>query len=337
MKLARTVWAPLVLILAGCLETIPNDETETTSGDGETVLAWRTVAPGLTPRNEVAMGILGSTFYAVGGNNPDWGAGSVYVEIYDAEKDNWTKAPDFAYPIHHTAVVGVNDAIYVIGGYTTDSTAQSTVYKLRVGGTQWDTVASMPLPRAAHAAAVVDDLIVVVGGYVGPGLHVPPIAIYDSKADTWELGPVLPTPRDHLAAAAAGTKVYAIAGDVAGHGTNTAAVEAYDTTTGTIATVAPLPRVRGSLSAVEFNGSIIVAGGQDGSRTYAEVDVYDPVRNTWSTWPDMIQARHGFGLGAYDGFVYAVMGGPEPGRTSTEMVEAFGPHPGNATVDGMSP
>ncbi|HEX9816874.1 MAG TPA: kelch repeat-containing protein, partial [Candidatus Thermoplasmatota archaeon] len=333
MKLARTVWALAVVLVAGCLGPTPADGTEPTADPVATVVEWRAVSPGLTPRNEVALGILGSTFYAIGGNNPDWGAGSVYAEIYDAKLDNWTKAPDFVYPIHHTAVVGVNDAIYVVGGFTTDSTAQSTVFKLNAGAHQWESVASMPLPRAAHAAAVVGDLIVVVGGYVGPGLHVPPIAIYDSKADSWELGPVLPTPRDHLAAAAVGTKVYAIAGDVAGHGTNTAAVEAYDTATGLMSTVASLPRVRGSLSAVEFNGSIIVAGGQDGSRTYAEVDVYDPSKNAWSTWPDMTQARHGFGLGSYADFVYAVMGGPEPGRTSTEMVEAFGPHPSNETAD----
>src|SRR5207237_672009 len=72
--------------------------------------------------------------------------------------------------------------------------------------------AATPALRGASGAAAVSGKLIVVGGWGLNRRLVPATAIYDPAVDRWRDGAAIPTPRDHLAAAAVNGLVYAIGG-----------------------------------------------------------------------------------------------------------------------------
>lgn len=110
---------------------------------------------------------------------------------------------------------------------------------------------------------------------------------------TWVTGATIPHPHFEGATVGAGKKVYAISGDTADcsdgdAGTVTTVVDAYNTTTNTFHTEAPIPHGRtGDPSAIDVGGTIYVVGGQSscGGPTVTPVDTYSPSSNTWTTLP----------------------------------------------------
>ena len=61
--------------------------------------------------------------------------------------------------------------------------------------------------RSAGAAAVIGNLIYVAGGRPPRGQD---FAVYNTVTDQWTTLPVLPTGRNHLAAAAIGGRIYVV-------------------------------------------------------------------------------------------------------------------------------
>ena len=63
------------------------------------------------------------------------------------------------------------------------------------------------------------------------------------------------------------------------------------------------------------SGSVIVSAGSHHQKTatLAAVYGYDAFARRWSRLPDLPTARHGLGVVALGGRVYAVGGGPTPG------------------------
>ncbi len=94
--------------------------------------------------------------------------------------------------------------------------------------------------------------------------------------------------RLEAAVAAAGSKIVIAGGlvlDVSGGSKNlepSAAVDIYDTTTGTWQ-AAELSRPRSMLAAAGVGSTALFAGGHDGSVDSAVVDIYDGATDTWST------------------------------------------------------
>jgi N-acetylneuraminic acid mutarotase len=90
----------------------------------------------------------------------------------------------------------------------------------------------------------------------------------------------MPTARKSLAAAAIGSRLYAIGGSRwNGAGIRyTSVVEVFDTTTQAWSQVASLPSGRYDHAAVELGGKIYVIGGEreDSDSMTATVDVYTP-------------------------------------------------------------
>jgi hypothetical protein len=153
---------------------------------------------------------------------------------------------------------------------------------------------------------------------------------YDPALDAWNaaLAP-MPTPRAGLAAAVVGNSIFAIGGrsNTSGpcSGNPVAAVERFDIAFGTWTTVASLPAPRSDLAAAAVGGKIYVFGGCDDAGNFlADVDVYDPETNTWSTAPsDMPTARAGmYAVETKGGTVY-VIGGWDGVSNGLSTNEAF--------------
>ena len=144
----------------------------------------------------------------------------------------------------------------------------------------------------------------------------------DLRTGRWSRLPG-PSPREHLAAAAAGTRVYALAGRSAGIDTNTALFEAYDPRTRRWTRLAPVPQARGGTGAALVNGRIVSIGGERPQGTIRSVYAYELGTKRWRRLADLPSPRHGLGVVAAGGRVYAIAGGPQPGLTVSGAVESL--------------
>ena len=319
----------VVVVFAGCLEALP--EIQDQPGNEVTaVVGWHQISNASVARAEHAVGQIGSDLYIIAGmtNTTD---GVATAERYNVTTGEWTQLPDLPIATHHTSATGVGGVLVVAGGFDvagpTGLTITDRAFKFDPATNKWTELPRMGIPRAAHAAVAVDGKVYLVGGYtVALVGHTPHVSIYDPATNLWTVGAPMPTPRDHLGVAAVGKVIYAFGGDLATHSNSADAVEAYDTVTGLWMPRDSLPTVRGSMSAVAVNETIWVMGGQDGSRTYDDVDGYTPATGAWKKLPPLLSPRHGFGSGFWDGIVYVVEGGPEPGASFTDTIEAYGEH-----------
>ncbi len=139
-------------------------------------------------------------------------------------------------------------------------------------------------------------------------------------------GRKVPTPRDHLTAAAIDGMLYAIGGRIDGsYARNLNVNEAYNPATDSWARRPPLPTARSGIAAAVLDGEILVFGGESTEGTFDEVEAYNPRSDRWSKLPSMPTARHGLGAAALSGHVYVISGGPTPGGSYSSANEIYTP------------
>lgn len=201
----------------------------------------------------------------------------------------------------------------VAGGYGANRAPLRDVFLLENG--RWRRLPPMPEARGAAAGAVVGDTFYVVGGVsegpLGRDLARRAFAL-DLRTRRWRAIPG-PTPREHLAAAANGGRVYALAGRLAGLDTNRGDLEVYDAAARRWRRLPPVPDPRGGTGAAALNGRIVSIGGEAPSGTQRLVYAYRPTTRRWTQLPDLPTPRHGLGVVALGDRVYALAGGPQPG------------------------
>jgi N-acetylneuraminic acid mutarotase len=151
----------------------------------------------------------------------------------------------------------------------------------------------------------------VVGGVTNGGLA-RSMLMYVPGTGRWTKLPG-PTPRQHLAAAAARGRLYAIAGRSAGYDTNVALVESWAPGERRWRREAPVPDARGGTGAAVVGRTIVSVGGEAIGGTIPTVYGYDVVRRSWRRLDDLPTPRHGLGVTSYRRSVYVIGGGPQPG------------------------
>ena len=208
--------------------------------------------------------------------------------------------------------------LVVVGGYAGGG-ATPGAYMLE--GRSWRALPQLPSARAAGGAVVVGGSLYVVGG-VGPSGLARSVFVYGRRKRSWRSLPG-PTPREHLAVAAAGGRIYAIAGRTAGIDTNLDVVETWKPGEPRWRRLAPVPEPRGGTGAAFARGLIVSMGGEAPAGTLRRVFGYDVANATWRALPDLPTPRHGLGVAAVGGVVYAIGGGPEPGLHVSAANEAL--------------
>ena len=95
---------------------------------------------------------------------------------------------------------------------------------------------------------------------------------------------VLPVPLGYIPTTTIGSLIYTGGGaDITGGTlTDTTNSFVYDPVADSINTIADIPRPTSNTRAVNFCNQMYVLGGGDLIRPSNEVDIYDPVSNTWS-------------------------------------------------------
>jgi N-acetylneuraminic acid mutarotase len=280
---------------------------------------WQRHSPLLEPRTEVAAGLAGGEIVVVGGFVAN-GANTARADAYSIANDRWRRLPDLPLAVDHAAAASVNGRVYVLGGYGGDRAPLRTAFVL-VSGT-WRKLASLPDARAAAAAAVAGGRLYVVGGVDGRRSLARIAFALDLRTGRWSRIPG-PTPREHLAAAGLGTRVYALAGRKAGIDTNLAVFESYNPRTRRWERLRPIPSPRGGTGAAALPNTIVSVGGEEPPGTIRSVYAYNFGTRRWRRLPDLPTPRHGLGVVARAGRVYVLGGGPEPGLTVTGAVESL--------------
>jgi N-acetylneuraminic acid mutarotase len=70
---------------------------------------------------------------------------------------------------------------------------------------------------------------------------------------------------------------------------------------------------------------IFIFGGEAPEGTFNQVESYDPRTNRWSAYAPMPTSRHGLGAAAFNGAIYVIGGGPQPGGSFSNANEALTP------------
>ncbi len=210
----------------------------------------------------------------------------------------------------------------------------------------WASVAAITTPRVSLAAATGHDgLIYAVGGIVpsGPpqGTPVNTVEAYNPSTGLWTTQPSMPTARGDLAAATGlDGRIYAIGGYLpppANYDVNT--VEAYDPSSSTWSTVAPMPTARDGLVAVTGpDGHIYAIGGESNGTFVSTVEAYDPGTNTWTTLAPMPTPTWRMAATAGpDGRIYVFGGDTIVGGSAVYLNTAEAYNPATNTWTSLAP
>lgn len=285
---------------------------------------WESRAPMGVPRQEIGVGVIGSSLYAVAGI--DDAAATAVVERWDAATDTWTPRAPLPVALHHVGVAVVNDILYAIGGLDGVFEGVDDVFAYDPATDAWSPRARLPLRRGAMGVAVVEGRIYAAGG-LRNGISVDDFAVYDPATDVWTPLPPMPTARDHLAADAIDGLVYAVGGRDAN--VLRGALERFDPGTNQWTALAPMPTPRGGLMGAALMGRLYTFGGEGNlghpSGVFPQTEAYDPARDTWITLEPMAIPRHGTVAGVVGGAIQIPGGATRMGFGVSGAHDAFVP------------
>jgi N-acetylneuraminic acid mutarotase len=252
------------------------------------------------------------------------------LEAYDPATNRWsTKASK---PTPGSVAVGVvNGILYAVGGDTASTPASvcgcvNILEAYDPTTDRWTTKAPMPTARTGVGVGVVNGFLYAVGGQslaVGfTSSWLGTLEAYDPTTDRWTTKAPMPTARTGVGVGVANGTLYAVGGQgppVAPTYGWLRTLEAYDPTTDTWTTKAPMPTGRTGPGVGVVNGILYAVSGWNGGGVAAApayvLEAYDPATHAWTTKRPSWGAT-GMGVGVANGALYVVGGwsGGEFGR-----------------------
>jgi N-acetylneuraminic acid mutarotase len=276
--------------------------------------------------------------YVLGGSSsnsyPGFSIGT--LEVYDPLLNSWDSTKTLMPTARLMFMAGVvNGKIYAIGGRQNWSSGEDlgTVEMYDPVTDTWETKTPMPYPRTNAGFCVLNDKIYIIGGIKGgvDFLMSNDLQIYNTLTDTWDISK---TPmiydRDPEACVLNNT-IYAIGG-AEDHspwgGLNT--VETYHTSNDTWTSKAYLCEGRKGFSADVVKGKIYVIGGENKINPVMRVEVYDPIKNIWTSFDQTPIWYTMHASGVIRDRIYLVggtiTGGGSGNFTPTSIMYEYDPH-----------
>lgn len=331
------VWILLPALLA-CSQRQSTDSGGTKSEKPEDS-AWEMIDANGAPeeRHENAFARAGELFYLIGGR------GMKPVDVFDPATGTWERKGTPPLEMHHFQAVEYDGEIYVMGAFTGDYPHEDPVpaiYIYNPGEDAWRKGPEIPAHRRRGAAgvAVYNGKIYLIAGIIDGHYdgHVAWMDEYDPATETWKELPDAPRPRDHFQAAVIGDRLYVAGGRLSSAKTgdtfklSVPEVDVYDFKAGTWETLPAeqqIPTERAGCTAVEFNGNLLVIGGESGAQeqAHAEVERFDPGTGSWEQLPALKRGRHGTQVIVHEGKLYIAAGsgnrGGGPELSSIEVLK----------------
>jgi len=201
---------------------------------------------------------------------------------YNISANSWEMLPSLPARRHHITIAATDHHIYAVGGFTgafPDWQARNSVYVYSLQNKSWDNGVSLPSPRGEHVSAVVNGKIHIIGGRVR---STPDAKHFTAHHDV----------KDHVV---------------------------FDPKTQKWTNAAPAPTARNSAAAAVINGKIYVVGGRQNQTdkngemrmvNVSNLEIYDPVTNSWESRAVMPLAQGGLAATSTNGKLY-VFGGEQ--------------------------
>jgi hypothetical protein len=218
--------------------------------------------------------------------------GISHVYIYNPATNAWIKSTEIPAARRRGAAgaVAYNGKIYVVGGIVGGHSWGCTAWfdEFDPAAGTWTVLSDAPRVRDHFQAVVVDDKLYAVGGRDTTGTpdeffsKTPTeVDVYDFLTGQWStLDEDLPTGRAAPAVAVLDNKILVMGGESAQYDAHNQ-TEAYDLTTNTWLTLAPMVQGRHGTQAIVWNNRIFVAAGSRirGESEINSQEVFGPVYN----------------------------------------------------------
>jgi N-acetylneuraminic acid mutarotase len=274
--------------------------------------AWTEARPLPSTMLEPAAAVVDGRLYVFGGFVTGTRAHEfpaiTRVALYDPGADAWSGGLDLPEAVTHANAVVVDHEVWSAGGFVGDDpgSAVATVRRFDTIARRWSAGPPLPGPVAGGTLALVARTLHYVGGFAPDRDTVVPThwaldvdaALAEGAHAHWSSRAPLHVARGHLASAVVGGRLFAIGGQVR-HDTDPvdlADVEVYEPADDAWTTLASLPTPRSHFEAATFvdHGRIVVVGGRNNTTSLfikgaglADVLVYDPSSNHWTTRPGL--------------------------------------------------
>lgn len=340
MKRAFIILPGIILIVVGVIigivvlrRVLPKPPCFAVPADLPTGGTWTLGVSVPTIRAETTAAELNGKLYMAGGIEEGYG-GTMAFEVFDPADNTWTKLASIPIGIHHAGLIGIGDHLYLIGGY--DDIGKmvraepdiASVWMYDPAADTWSSVADMPVPRAASAVVTLDDKIYVLAGTGTAALDT---WVYDPATDTWDDSPraKLSAPREHVSAFVVDGKIVLVGGRW--QNVNMPNVEIYDPVADTWTNGADMPYGSSGYMGGILENKIHVFGGEQllDECIVAAHQVYDASTDSWELWSNPTINRHGAASAVVDDRWYIVGGSMEVGVRAdvsiTEKMEIFAP------------
>jgi N-acetylneuraminic acid mutarotase len=341
--LARVLVAALIALPAAAFaqgNAIPG-----TSGPGK----WYLLQQMPVAQNEAATAAVDGKIHIIAGFEPNDGvrgdAPTTRVQVYDTATNSWSAGVPVPEPLHHAGAAVVGGKIYLVGGFHNPFQKREpvdTVWMFDPAQNAWSKKAPLPAPRGALLVVAVGEKIYAIGGehYRPKGTPVPagapaayePLtdaAVYDTRADKWQVLPPMKVARDHAYVGVIDGKIYVVGGrDRPKYDITT--LEAFDTATGTWSERAPMPTGRSGGNAAVLAGKLYVFGGEGKPDNplgiYDEAEAYDAATNAWTKLGPMPFPRHSLSAATVGNRIYLPGGAPHrSGYDVLAYIDAYQP------------
>ena len=261
--------------------------------------SWTTLtSSGLRRTNHTATLLKDGTILVVGGID-QYGSTLRSAQIYDPTKDSWkTVTSTFFYHHHHTATLLADGRVVIIGGAdNTGPTDKIEIYDPRGSGSWSISAVHLHTQRQNHTATLLNDgrILIAGGSNTNSGNSLNSTELYtpnsDPLLDDIYDGPSLAvgSRTNHTATLLTDGSVF-IAG---GYSSDLIAYQGHpeyfipDLTNGdsTLEESAFLTKTRSfHTTSLLADGTILVAGGENSSGITNASEIFDPIKDSWSTF-----------------------------------------------------
>ncbi|WP_051199624.1 malectin domain-containing carbohydrate-binding protein, partial [Christiangramia echinicola] len=298
-----------------------------------------------TPRHECSFVQAGDKFYLIGGRE-----NANTLDVYDYSSNTWVSLSDSApKEFNHYQATEYQGLIWVIGAFQTNSFPNELpaeyIWAFDPATEEWIQVIEIPADRQRGSAGLTiynDKFYISGGNTIGHnGGFVSWFDEFDPATGIWTSLADAPRARDHFHSAVIDDKLYLAGGRLSGGTGGTfkpviPEVDVYDFTTNTWSTLSSdqnLPTPRAAAATVNFNGKLVVIGGEvENELVYGDLtsdalkitEQYDPATGIWNRLADMNFERHGTqGIVSGEG-IYVLSGSPNQGGGSQQNMEFYG-------------